>query len=115
MIYRLLYTLLLSRIDAERVHRLTARGLCALNRIAPLRRLLRALLAPRDPALRVRALGLDFPSPLGLAAGFDKEAAGFDAYATLGFGCVEVGTVTAQGQPGNPARASSASRASARW
>ncbi|MGN6189195.1 MAG: quinone-dependent dihydroorotate dehydrogenase [Conexibacter sp.] len=101
MIYRLLYTLLLSRIDAERVHRLTARALVALDRIPPLRRLLRALLAPRDPVLRVRALGLDFPSPLGLAAGFDKEAAAFEAYASLGFGCVEVGTVTAEGQPGN--------------
>ena len=101
MIYRLLYTLLLSRVDAERVHRLTVRGLVALNRIGPARRLLRRLLAPRDPALRVRALGLDFPSPLGLAAGFDKDAAAYDAYATLGFGCVEVGTVTAQAQPGN--------------
>jgi dihydroorotate dehydrogenase len=101
VIYRLLYTLLLSRLDAERVHRLTARGLIALNRIPPLRRLLRALLAPRDPALRVRALGLDVPSPLGLAAGFDKDAAGFEAYATLGFGFVEVGTITAHGQPGN--------------
>jgi len=101
VIYRLLYTLVLCRFDAERVHRFTARGLIALNRIAPLRRLLRALLVPRDPRLRVQALGLDFPSPLGLAAGFDKEAAGFDAYATLGFGHVEVGTVTAQGQPGN--------------
>jgi len=104
VIYRLLYTLLLSRFDAERVHRLTARALVALNRIAPLRRLLRALLAPHDPVLRVRALGLDFPSPLGLAAGFDKDAAGFDAYATLGFGCVEVGTITAEGQPGNPGK-----------
>jgi dihydroorotate dehydrogenase len=101
VIYRLLYTLLLSRFDAERVHRLTARGLIAVVRIPPLRRLLRALLAPRDPFLRVRALGLDFPSPLGLAAGFDKDAAGFDAYAALGFGFVEVGTITAQGQPGN--------------
>jgi dihydroorotate dehydrogenase len=101
VIYRLLYTLLLSRIDAERVHRLTARGLIAVTRVPPLRRLLRALLAPRDPALRVHALGLDFPSPLGLAAGFDKDAAGFEAYATLGFGCVEVGTITAQAQPGN--------------
>ena len=50
----------------------------------------------------MRALGLDFPSPLGLAAGFDKDAAGVDAYAALGFGFVEVGTITAQGQPGNP-------------
>ncbi|HEU4701535.1 MAG TPA: quinone-dependent dihydroorotate dehydrogenase [Conexibacter sp.] len=104
MIYRLLYTLLLSRFDAERVHRLTARGLIAGVRIRPLRHLLRALLAPRDPALQVRALGLDFPSPLGLAAGFDKDAAGCDAYAALGFGCVEVGTITAQGQPGNAGR-----------
>lgn len=101
MIYRLLYTLLLSRIDAERVHHLTARGLFAVVRVSPLRRLLRALLAPREPALRVRALGLDLPSPLGLAAGFDKDAAGVDAYAALGFGFVEVGTITAQGQPGN--------------
>jgi dihydroorotate dehydrogenase len=101
VIYRLLYTLLLSRIDAERVHRLTARGLTAVCRVAPLRRLLHALLAPRDPALRTRALGLDFPSPLGLAAGFDKDARGVDAYAALGFGCVEVGTITAHDQPGN--------------
>jgi dihydroorotate dehydrogenase len=102
VIYRLLYTLLLSRIDAERVHHLTAHGLRALTAIPPLRRLLRALLAPRDLALRVRTLGLDFPSPLGLAAGFDKDATGFDAYAALGFGFVEVGTITTQGQPGNP-------------
>jgi dihydroorotate dehydrogenase len=101
VIYRLLYALLLSRIDAERVHHLTARGLRALNAIPPLRRLLRALLAPRDPVLRTGALGLDVPSPLGLAAGFDKDASGFDAYASLGFGFVEVGTITAQGQPGN--------------
>jgi len=101
VIYRLLYTLLLARIDAERVHRLAARGLIALDRLPPLRRLLRALLAPRDAALRVHALGLDFPSPLGLAAGFDKDAAGYEAYASLGFGCVEVGTITAQRQPGN--------------
>jgi len=102
VIYRLLYTLLLSRLDAERVHRLAARALCTVSGIAPLRRLLRALLAPREPALRVRALGCDFATPLGLAAGFDKDATGFDAYATLGFGCVEVGTITAHGQPGNP-------------
>ena len=104
MIYRLLYTLLLSRFDAERVHRLTAHGLIALTRVPPLRALLRRLLAPRDPALHVRALGLDFPSPLGLAAGFDKDATGFEAYASLGFGCVEVGTITAHGQLGNAGR-----------
>jgi dihydroorotate dehydrogenase len=61
----------------------------------------RRRLGPRDPALRVRALGLDLPSPLGLAAGFDKEAAHVDALTALGFGFVEIGTITAQPQPGN--------------
>jgi dihydroorotate dehydrogenase len=50
----------------------------------------------------VRALGLDFPGPLGLAAGFDKDGAGVTGLAALGFGFVEVGTVTARPQPGNP-------------
>src|SRR5439155_8998660 len=59
-------------------------------------------LGPRDPALRVRALGLEFPGPLGLAAGFDKDARGTRGLAALGFGFVEVGTVTARAQPGNP-------------
>jgi dihydroorotate dehydrogenase len=53
-------------------------------------------------ALRVEAMGLTFPSPLGLAAGFDKDAAHVDALGALGFGFVEVGTITAQPQPGNP-------------
>jgi dihydroorotate dehydrogenase len=66
------------------------------------RRLVARALAPRDPALAVNALGLDFPSPLGLAAGFDKDAGHVDALAALGFGFVEIGTVTAHGQPGNP-------------
>lgn len=102
MIYRLLYTLLLSRFDAERVHRLTGRALAALAAVGPLRRLIHACLAPRDPALRVNALGLELPSPLGLAAGFDKDATTFAAQLALGFGSVEVGTITAQPQPGNP-------------
>jgi len=63
---------------------------------------LRRALCPRDPALRVPALGLDFPTPLGLAAGFDKDARGFAALGALGFGFVEVGTLTALAQPGNP-------------
>jgi dihydroorotate dehydrogenase len=50
----------------------------------------------------VRALGLDFPGVLGLAAGFDKNAVGIDALAALGFSFVEVGTVTGEPQPGNP-------------
>ena len=60
------------------------------------------VLGPRDPSLRVRALGLDFPGPLGLAAGFDKDGEGVVGLAALGFSFVEVGTVTARPQPGNP-------------
>lgn len=58
--------------------------------------------APLDPALAVDALGLRFPSPLVLAAGFDKNAEHLDGLLGLGFGGVEIGTVTAQPQPGNP-------------
>ena len=64
--------------------------------------LLRGWLAPRIPVFRVQALGLDLPGPLGLAAGFDKDARGVAALAALGFAFIEVGTVTAQAQPGNP-------------
>ncbi len=55
---------------------------------------------PRKTAVSV--MGLDFPEVLGLAAGFDKNAVGIDALAALGFGFVEIGTVTAEPQPGNP-------------
>jgi dihydroorotate dehydrogenase len=65
-------------------------------------RLLRRWLAPRDPVLRVRALGRELPGPLGLAAGFDKDALGPDALGALGFAFVEVGTLTAEPQPGHP-------------
>ena len=63
--------------------------------------LLRAL-APGVPALPVEAFGLRFPNPVGLAAGLDKDAAHIDALAALGFGFIEVGTVTPQPQAGNP-------------
>jgi len=85
----------LRRLDAERAHRLGSALLGAA-------RLAGGRLAPRDPVLRTRALGLELPSPLGLAAGFDKDAAHVDALRALGFGSVEVGTITAQPQPGNP-------------
>lgn len=61
-----------------------------------------ALLAPRHPALRTEALGRRMHGPFGLAAGFDKNAVGIDGLTMLGFDHVEIGTVTAQPQPGNP-------------
>jgi len=101
VIYTWLFALVLARIDPERVHTAVSWVLRRLNRIRPLRSLARKLLFPIDERLKVRAIGLEFPTPLGLAAGFDKDAKTYDAYATLGFGCVEVGTVTAAAQPGN--------------
>jgi len=58
--------------------------------------------APDDPVLATRVWGLDFPNPIGLAAGFDKDAEVVDAVLKLGFGFVEAGTVTPRPQPGNP-------------
>ncbi len=63
--------------------------------------------APDDKRLAVSAFGLDFPNPVGLAAGFDKNGVAPDKLLALGFGFVEVGTITPQPQPGNPSRACS--------
>ncbi|MGW8270596.1 MAG: quinone-dependent dihydroorotate dehydrogenase [Burkholderiales bacterium] len=60
------------------------------------------LLAGRVPETPLRVMGLEFPNPVGLAAGLDKDAAHIDALAGLGFGFLEVGTVTPRPQPGNP-------------
>jgi dihydroorotate dehydrogenase len=101
-VYRLVYWLLLRHLPAEWIHHVGFALLRALTAVPGVRGLLAAWSRPRDPALRVRALGLDLPGPLGLAAGFDKDARGADALLALGFAFVEVGTVTAQAQPGNP-------------
>lgn len=84
---------ILFALDAETAHRLTVRTL-AVARLP--------VAAPDDPALHVEAFGLHFPNPVGLAAGFDKNAEAPDAILTAGFGFVEVGTVTPRPQPGNP-------------
>ncbi len=62
------------------------------------------LLRPRDAGLRVETMGLRFASPLGVAAGLDKNATAFETLGAHGFGAVEVGTVTARAQDGNPDR-----------
>ncbi|WP_131736876.1 quinone-dependent dihydroorotate dehydrogenase [Actinomadura roseirufa] len=100
--YRILFSVVLTRMQAETVHHLTLRLLRAIQAVPGAAGLLRRVLAPRDPGLTVRALGLEFPSPLGLAAGFDKDAVAYDALGAFGFGHVEIGTVTGRPQPGNP-------------
>jgi dihydroorotate dehydrogenase len=94
MLYALARPLLFC-LDPERAHELTL-GLAD----APLR--LGLLRAARAPGTPVRAMGLDFPNPVGLAAGLDKNAEHVDALSRLGFGFIEVGTVTPRPQPGNP-------------
>ncbi len=90
--YDALFERVLTRIDPEKAHRLGFRAV----------RAARPVLARRRPVgAPVQAMGLTFPNVLGLAAGFDKNAVGIDALAALGFGHVEVGTVTGRAQPGN--------------
>jgi dihydroorotate dehydrogenase len=84
---------LLRWFDPEDAHRLAIQGL---RLLPPVR------LRPDDPKLAVRAFGLNFPNPIGMAAGFDKSAEAPDALLRLGFGFVEIGTVTPLPQRGNP-------------
>jgi dihydroorotate dehydrogenase len=101
-VYRALIRPLLYLLPAEVAHRLgfgVLRFLAAVPGVLPL---MRRVFHRGDAGSAVRALGLDFPNPIGLAAGFDKDAAGYEALGALGFGFVEVGTLTGQAQPGNP-------------
>lgn len=84
---------MLRLLDAEDAHSLAMRGLRLLPYAKP---------RPDDPKLAVRAFGLNFPNPVGIAAGFDKNAEAPDALRRLGFGFAEVGTVTPKPQSGNP-------------
>jgi dihydroorotate dehydrogenase len=79
--------------DPEDAHRLAIQGLRFLPPVKP---------RPDDPKLAVRAFGLNFPNPVGMAAGFDKSAEVPDALLRLGFGFVEIGSVTPRPQSGNP-------------
>src|SRR6476620_4087142 len=93
-VYRPLFDRVLVRMDAEAAHRLGFRALRASRPVLKRSR--------RGPVGAVRAMGIDFPGVLGLAAGFDKNAEGIDALSAVGFAFVEVGTVTGEPQPGNP-------------
>ncbi|MEB3063317.1 quinone-dependent dihydroorotate dehydrogenase [[Mycobacterium] zoologicum] len=90
-------------VPAERIHTVVFAGLRGATAVRPARRAMKRLLAPHDPILASTVFGVRFPGPLGLAAGFDKDGLGVNAWGALGFGYAEVGTVTAAPQPGNPA------------
>src|SRR5882672_2541440 len=88
----------LFRLDPERAHHYAMRALDLAHRAG-----LTGLIAARPPDSPRKVMGLAFPNPVGLAAGLDKNGAYIDALAALGFGFIEVGTVTPRPQPGNPA------------
>lgn len=84
-------------LDAERAHTLALEALEAAYRTG-----LNPLVARKPAPLPTKAFGLTFPNPVGLAAGLDKNGAHIDALLSLGFGFIEIGTVTPKPQPGNP-------------
>ena len=90
------------QLPPERIHVMMNDWLARLQRAPKVRRAIARLLVVDEPALRQTVFGVDFPRPLGLAAGFDKAATAADCWSDLGFGYAELGTVTAQAQPGNP-------------
>ena len=100
IVYRLFFQGVLRWLPTEWVHHVALAGLRAFMLVFG--GLARRLLRSSAPELAVNALGLHFAHPIGLAAGFDKNATAYEALAALGFGFVEVGTVTGLPQPGNP-------------
>lgn len=99
-LYRLFFNAVFARMDPERAHGIGAFVIRQLGRpfVAPV---VRRVCGP-TPGLATTAFGIHFPSPFGLAAGFDKDGRYTDGLAALGFGHVEIGTVTPVAQPGNP-------------
>jgi len=96
MLYKLMRSILF-KMDAEKSHHLGLSGLNALEMTG-----LSSLLYPKAPATPVNVMGLKFPNAVGLAAGLDKNGDYIEALAALGFGFVEIGTVTPRPQEGNP-------------
>ncbi len=92
----------LFRTDPEWVHQATLRILAMAGTFTPLSAILRRLYCVDDASLQVNLWGLTFPNPIGLAAGYDKDGRGMHGLACLGFGHLELGTVTPFAQDGNP-------------
>ncbi|MER8184377.1 quinone-dependent dihydroorotate dehydrogenase [Kitasatospora sp. NPDC094015] len=101
--YKILFNLVFRKMDPEKAHHLAFFWIRLAASVPGLRQLVRLVLAPRYRSLRTTALGLDLPGPFGLGAGFDKDGIGIDGLSMLGFDFVEIGTVTGEPQPGNPA------------
>ncbi|WP_159610158.1 quinone-dependent dihydroorotate dehydrogenase [Glutamicibacter sp. JC586] len=99
-LYPLVFKHVFTKMDPEQAHHFAFNAIKIAQR-AGLTKLTRKFFAPA-PQLKRTVMGIDFPSPFGLAAGFDKGATGIVALSDIGFGHVEIGTITGQPQPGNP-------------
>ena len=99
--YRTIYNQVLRRLPEEFIHACAAHATRAVTAVPWARRLLSQWLRPHDPRLQLQAFGLSFPGPVGVAGGMDKELRWFDSLGVVGFGFVEVGTITADPQAGN--------------
>lgn len=102
MFYRYIVKPLLFLIAPEKAHDVVASGLSFVMKIPGLSTLISWIYGYSNPRLARTVFGIQFPNPVGLAAGFDKNAKLIDEFAALGFGFIEVGTVTPKGQDGNP-------------
>ena len=100
--YKSLIRPLLFRYDPEKIHHFTFSSIRFLNSIPGMPALLRSMYDVRDPRLEREVFGLKFPNPVGLAAGLDKDAVLYRELGGLGFGFIEIGTLTPKPQEGNP-------------
>ncbi|MDR3678460.1 MAG: quinone-dependent dihydroorotate dehydrogenase [Flavipsychrobacter sp.] len=89
-------------VEPEKVHYMVMKNLNRAYKIPFSRNILKSIFSVQHPSLERTLWGITFPNPVGLAAGFDKDAKYTDALACLGFGFVEIGTLTPKAQPGNP-------------
>ena len=96
-----LYRPLMFKLDPENAHHLTVNMLKLAGNISPARAMIKALYFPRSNGPAVDVMGLHFANPIGMAAGYDKDGDSWRGLASLGFGHIELGTVTVQPQPGN--------------
>lgn len=102
LMYKFLIRPLLFLFPAETVHHFVMNSLQLAGSIPGILALLKSIYRVKNPSLSRKVAGITFPNPVGLAAGFDKDALAFEELSALGFGFIEIGTVTPKPQPGNP-------------
>ncbi len=100
--YKLLLKPLLFQLDPEKAHKLVTKVSNFMSLMPGMKFLFRSMYCVNDKRLEREVFGIKFPNPVGLAAGFDKEAKLYNSFTDFGFGFIEVGTITPKAQPGNP-------------